>query len=260
MGGAHQFFIPAGRSFFSTLQANIFALLREESQIDPFLTEFGYTYDMFKRTINGENSGLSLFSLSQHPKKGSEEILDLFKTILNGSYYRDKDKDFIILNDSRKISTQFASSGQQELLPLSLIIRGLTTHDFDGGRIVLYVEEPEAHLFPAAQKKMVEVFATLFNTPMRKIQLIITTHSPYILSAFNNLIEAGNLVQDQKGVEKVIPASRHLTFEEITAYSLSESGAQSLMDGDARLIHAETLDQVSNDIAEEFEQLLSIEE
>ena len=45
------------------------------------------------------------------------------------------------------------------------------------------VEEPEAYLFPVAQKQIID-FA-------------ITTHSPYILSSLNNLLYAYNLGADK---------------------------------------------------------------
>jgi hypothetical protein len=43
-------FIPAGRSFFSLLQKNIFGFLRTSNTIDPIIMEFGIFYDEIKQT------------------------------------------------------------------------------------------------------------------------------------------------------------------------------------------------------------------
>mgnify|MGYP006206212493 CR=1 FL=1 len=55
-----------------------------------------------------------------------------------------------------------------------------------GSIILRIIEEPEAHLFPVAQKHLIELLAIMVNRNEDN-QLIITTHSPYILSSFNNL-------------------------------------------------------------------------
>lgn len=50
------------------------------------------------------------------------------------------------------------------------------------------MEEPESHLFPDAQKDMAEALGLFAN---KNNQLMVTTHSPYILGAFNNLLYSG---------------------------------------------------------------------
>ncbi|NEP29021.1 MAG: AAA family ATPase, partial [Moorea sp. SIO3I6] len=44
-----QLFIPAGRSFFANLESTIFSLMSNNNAIDPFLIEFGSTYESIKR-------------------------------------------------------------------------------------------------------------------------------------------------------------------------------------------------------------------
>ena len=45
----NQIFIPAGRSFFSNLQSSIFSFFSSNKSLDPFLIQFGSTYESFKR-------------------------------------------------------------------------------------------------------------------------------------------------------------------------------------------------------------------
>ena len=45
------YFIPAGRSFFSTLRANVFQFLANDLAIDPFLISFGILYQDARRNF-----------------------------------------------------------------------------------------------------------------------------------------------------------------------------------------------------------------
>jgi len=268
----NQIFIPAERSFFSNVQKSIFLFLRDNKQLlDPFLIEFGFIYESFKSLTN------DLFSDKKLKKDKALDklvsiILDsqymdnqhIINNILNSQYKREKGKDYLIHNDGRKVNLSNASSGQQEVLPLLIIIQILTRISFLGEASVLYIEEPEAHLSPNAQKMVVKLFARLFNSTKKRVQMIITTHSPYILSSFNNLMYAGNLIDEIKENEtkvfKVIPQSEIIKPNEVSAYSISSNKKiKSLIDPETNLISQNILDDVSNDISIEFGKLLDIE-
>ncbi|MGL4582356.1 MAG: AAA family ATPase, partial [Flavobacterium sp.] len=163
----------------------------------------------------------------------------------------------------RKVELRNASSGQQEALPLLLILKGIYTKKLIKTGSTLYIEEPEAHLFPTAQKAIVELLAKTYNSNPDNTQLFITTHSPYILTSFNNLIYAGNIInQDEskrEAVEKVIAKDTLLDCSQIGAYALTKDGLKDLIDQENHIINAELLDEVSNMIGREFDQLLDIE-
>ncbi|HIQ55238.1 MAG TPA: hypothetical protein EYH59_00950, partial [Pyrodictium sp.] len=71
-----------------------------------------------------------------------------------------------------------APSGVREALPLTLALTAKALHE-------LVIEEPEAHLHPAAVKALARVIARSIN---RGKWVLITTHSDLLLSAINNLI------------------------------------------------------------------------
>ncbi|WP_461641384.1 AAA family ATPase [Labilibaculum euxinus] len=253
----NQIFIPAGRSFFSNVQASIFSFLSSNKSLDPFLIEFGSFYESFKRFSTDD-------FFSDEKLKKDKEFEKLISNILNSQYKREKEKDYLMHNDKRKVNLSNASSGQQEILPLLIILQILKRISFSGDGSVLYIEEPEAHLSPNAQKLVVKLFARLFNTDKISFQMIITTHSPYILSSFNNLMYAGNLVSEIKENEtkvfKVIPQSEIIKPNEVFAYSLSSNKEiKSLIDSETSLISQNILDDVSNEISIEFGKLLDIE-
>lgn len=248
-----QFFIPAGRSFFANIQKSIFSFLSDNRSLDPFLIEFGSFYENLKRFYNRETN----------TDKVDKEFEEIISKILNSKYLREKEKDFLIHNDNRKVNLSNASSGQQETLPLVVILRVLNELHFSGSGATIYIEEPEAHLFPIAQKAMVKLLARTFNNKSSKFQIIVTTHSPYILASFNNLLQAGRLTKlkpsEAKKISKVVPIQEQINPDLLSAYSLNLGKKDELLEGETKLISQTILDSVSNEIAVEFGDLLDIE-
>ena len=252
-----QFFIPAGRSFFANIQSTIFSFLSDNRSLDPFLIEFGSFYESLKRYYN------DIINHNNRSDKQDKDFDLLISQILNSTYLRDKEKDYLVHKDSRKVNLANASSGQQETLPLMIILKTLNYLNSSGGGFTLYIEEPEAHLFPTAQKKIVELLARTFNNQQKNFQIFITTHSPYILSSFNNLIYAGNLSNHSKDfhikVDEVVPQREHLQSSLFSVYSIKNNEKKYLIDDESKLISATILDSVSEEISLEFDKLLNIE-
>ena len=250
----NQFFIPAGRSFFANIQSGIFSFLKDNRSLDPFLIEFGSFYESFKRISNE-------FNVDRKRKK--DHFDDIMSQVINGSYLREKDKDFLLHKDSRKVNLSNASSGQQETLPLILVLKALTIPGIGISGATLYIEEPEAHLFPTAQKRIVQLLAKTYNTTGKHFQIFVTTHSPYILSSFNNLIEAGKIIDEKTDlsleVYKIIPKEEVLKPQELIAYSLNQGEKKILIDETTKLISQNILDSVSDEIAEEFGKLIDLD-
>lgn len=245
-----QFFIPAGRSFFANIQNSIFSFLSDNRSLDPFLIEFGSFYENFK----------SLYNDILSSERSDKEFDELISQILNSNYIREKEKDFLVHKDSRKVNLTNASSGQQETLPLMIILKSLNFINSRGSGFTLYIEEPEAHLFPTAQKRIVQLLSRTFNNSNnRKFQIFVTTHSPYILSSFNNLIYAGHLDKNVNLIDKIVPRKEQLKSECFRVYSINNNEKTDLMNKDNKLISQTILDSVSEEISLEFDKLLDIE-
>jgi AAA15 family ATPase/GTPase len=254
-----QLFIPAGRSFFANLQSNVFTLLSINNAIDPFLINFGAVYENIKK------SGLSL------PKRTDNKVIitqieSLVESILCGKYINEKGQDYIQMSDGRKISLANSSSGQQEILPLALILRKIAY--VSSGKRTIYIEEPEAHLFPTAQHYIIELIATVFNASSDPLQFLITTHSPYMLTAINNLLQAGKLYQLYRNsdntdklyqLEKIVPYERILLSDDLVVYSLEKGSSENIISQDTGLIKATVIDDVSDQLAIQFDKLLDID-
>ncbi|MDR0409316.1 MAG: ATP-binding protein, partial [Spirochaetaceae bacterium] len=236
---AKNIFIPAGRSFFSLLQNNIFRFLRTSNNIDPFLAEFGIIYE----------------DIRQASHDLPVEVRNLIHAILKGDYV--PTENLVQLADGSKITLELLSSGQQEALPLVLVFASIISLRLESHELTnIYVEEPEAHLFPDAQEQMSRLISFLRYNANHEVTFAITTHSPYILAAFNNLIKAGNIVKQNPSLKDavcvVIPESMHIDIERFSAYSLKDGKATSIIDEETSLIDPRAIDAVSEDIMEIF--------
>ncbi len=254
-----QLYIPAGRSFFANLKSSIFTFLSENNAVDPFLVQFGTYYEKMKSPITRDRLRKSI-----NDKKMSDEIALLSTKILCGKYTQEDGEDYLVMGGGRKISVANSSSGQQETLPLAIILGTIALLKPKIGGNSIYIEEPEAHIFPAAQRDMIELIATVYNSRKDNLQFFITTHSPYILTAFNNLLQAGILAinapeEKIKDISRYVPISRFLYPNELSVYSLSDGYCQSILDSETELINTNIIDEVSNELAIQFDQLLDIE-
>ncbi|NEO40488.1 MAG: ATP-binding protein [Moorea sp. SIOASIH] len=255
-----QLFIPAGRSFFANLQSSIFSLMSNKTVIDPFLIEFGSTYE----TIKSLNVRIMNQTENRKEKEINDEIDKLVKKALCGEHIQEKGEDFVKMADGRRISIANSSSGQQATFPLTIILSALPflVYARSAGQTV-YIEEPEAHLFPSAQRNIIELIACVFNSDREKLQFFITTHSPYILTAINNLIQAGMLYEESSQdvlpkLEKIVPSYKALSTSDLSAYVLENGKAENIVCNDTGLIDANVIDSVSDQLAIEFDKLLDL--
>lgn len=243
-----QVYVPAGRSFFALLQSSIFSILSSNQNIDPLLQNFGALYEKLK-PIYADSASTKTFD-------------SLVKNILKGDYLLEKGKDYLLHEDGRKIEVSYCSSGQQEILPLIIVLRVLLSASFARThRYTIYIEEPEAHLFPMAQKRMIDILSLLFNSI--NVQFIVTTHSPYVLTSLNNNLQAG-LIRKEADSEKLndlfkaINNDFILESESVSAFSIENGNLRSIIEEESELIAADLIDGVSNVLGAQFDELLDL--
>ena len=151
----------------------------------------------------------------------------------------------------------YGSSGQQEVLWILLLVFVII---LEQKKAFLVVEEPEAHLFPKAQRNIINLIALLVNSTGSKV--LLTTHSPYILTSSNVLLYSGKVEGKRKSsIDSVIPKVFRLSYEKTAAYIVGTEGRTvvSLMDEETHMIDADYIDSVSEITNEELERLLELE-
>lgn len=252
-----QTFVPAGRAFFTSI-GRLVAAIEQGSSLDPVTIKFA---KLFASLRDYASQGLSYRPRpSAEDRKARQDVMvDLF----GGEIKFERESEYVETADGRRVPFTALSSGQQELLPMWLLIDFFAdrTHDRDKGSDLFYIEEPEAHLFPAAQSRLMDFLIGQLVSRRARRKLIITTHSPYILSKLNTFLKAGNLARAKKFapyVDAVVPRECWLTQRRVRAYSINEGIMTNLMDEDG-LIDGRYIDKVSDDVSRTFSKLLDIE-
>ena len=244
-------FVPASRATYS---------LATEPQADgpfstdPFLNNFRQFYSTFKRSEPFTRQDLR------------NSLVDtLTKEVLQADFKRENEKDFLIQAQGTKTPLVVSSSGQQEVLPVVLALRYLALAARTEPEIAI-IEEPEAHLHPTAQNTLAQLMAAVYNVRTAPLQLFLTTHTPYLLTAFNNLIYAGQLADtlhdDAAGLAKldaVVPKKLQLHLADFRVYGLENGRATLMIDEETGLLRADSLDSVSDVTADQFGDLMALD-
>ena len=248
-------YIPAGRNLLTILAEQLGNI--DISSLDLITKTF------IKKIISLKNLFYQdLDSIIESHKKFSSQKIDFVRVnlakeiiykVLKGTYKIDNGQEFIYLNDGNSIKINFASSGQQEALWILNLIFYSILYNL---KLFTVIEEPEAHLYPVAQKEIVELIALFGNK--NNNQVLITTHSPYILSAFNNLIYAGNIYKQKKEV-LFIKKEISIDFNDVNVFMIAEGKGYSILDYEIKQIKVEEIDKVSGILNQEYEKLLSLE-
>ncbi|MDD4779165.1 MAG: hypothetical protein PHT02_00985 [Tissierellia bacterium] len=123
--------------------------------------------------------------------------------------------------------------------------------------------EPELHLHPfKIYKKVRETIKSLIKSELyRDDDIVILTHSPYVLTTLNNLLYAYTIGQKEPEViNKIISKDYWLNPELIEGYELDENGEKirdlKNIDG---LLCAEYIDEISIIIRKEYSDIFNEE-
>ena len=181
--------------------------------------------------------------------------------LLGIEFKHEATEDSIVIDQSHKnIPMTAASSGIQSLVPLMLVIHYAVSRRYYTSYVI---EEPECNLFPTKQVELLRYLLKTVKHPERT--LTVTTHSPYLLAAMNNLLFAGMLAEKYgKGIKKyiddILPDAYRLTSKECSVYSLGKEinggvYCRSLLDDETGMIDYNSLDGVSETLGDEFDAL-----
>lgn len=262
-----QTFIPAGRAFFTSI-GRLVAGIEHAGSLDPVTLKFAKVFANWRdRSETQFTHGLVAEPFNQ---KRSEMMLSLF----GGRVSTRRDAEFIEMKDGRRVPFSSLSSGQQELMPIWYFLDNLLLTDAletrrkrSGGsannRQLIYIEEPEAHLFPSAQSALMDSLVGAILGEKAKRNLILTTHSPYIMTKLNVLLKAGQISRRKKKnleLHEIVDRSCWIGRDQLSAWCIKDGEVISIIDEDEGLIDAQYLDEVSDSLSIEFNKLLDLED
>lgn len=253
-------YIPAGRSLLATLseELNELSTTRMDLTMREFITLIRGTRNRFGTKIPEMVKNYTKTIKGQINNVAVDQAYDLIRKILKADYTSEADEERIYFDEQHWVKLMYGSSGQQEALWI-LMLAFVTI--LENRKSFIVIEEPEAHLFPEAQKEIVKLIALLVNVTGSKV--ILTTHSPYILTSANILLYSGKVEGRRiQGKDWIVEKSFRLSYEKFKAYSVQGSGRKtinSLMDDESHMIDTEYIDSVSEIINEELEALIEKE-
>lgn len=258
-------FIPAGRSLITLLTSQLnylFTTMDDEQKrsIDfctqKYIERILKIRSFFNDGIEGIISQKKNIPGAILDYSSIKRILNLTEKILKGKYIFKNNEERLYIDNEHFVKINYTSSGQQETVWIFNIILHLLVNNT---KAFIILEEPEAHLYPQAQKDIVEILSLITN---KSCSILVTTHSPYILGAVNNLIYASRLSEKPAmtaQVNSMIEKSFHI--KKCNAYFLKNGQMQTCTEPeqDGGLIINEVIDGASSEINELYDKLFAVE-
>lgn len=251
------YYIPAGRSMLTLLVNN--RSLLENDNLDLITRQFMQVIDNIHRVFEDGIRNVH----KRYPD--GERRFDVTKTAemlisdLKGDYLYNAGKEYIVVEDeeehSEKIPINFASSGQQEVLWL---LNQLYILMLKKEKAFVIIEEPEAHLYPSLQSKVVEFISYFAN--INNSSILITTHSPYILTSVNTLYCAGKAIEKNstysKKVYDIIDSNCEIDPQKVTALKINkDKSILNLINEELQELNTEMIDEISDSVNEKYMEL-----
>ena len=174
-------------------------------------------------------------------------LLEQAQKVLQGSYKYIDGEERLYLDKVNYVKINLASSGQQEVV---WIFNLLFYYLLEEKKVFLILEEPESHLYPESQRIIAEVLALFANSDK---ELLVTTHSPYVLGTFNYLLIAAQCPESRQAeLSKQIHKRMWLDPQQSGAYFIKDGSLENiLIDEDSLvLIQNEVIDGASLKINE----------
>lgn len=228
-------YIPSERNFLHLIAENTLGLINNNIQIPKHLLNVGQEYEKAIHTI----------------KELPLTIIDK-----NFKYRREGKTSYIYHNETEKVDLLESASGLQSVIPILLLVEYSKSlkekYNFN-----FVVEEPELNLYPKAQHELIKYL--IKNCLFERKNLILTTHSPFVLASINNLLLAFDKGKTKPTeVNKIIKKESWLNPKNFIAYELKNGKAKKIMDDKLGQIKENMIDGVSDAFSDEFDKLLDV--
>lgn len=195
------------------------------------------------------------------------------------SYANKSGNDFIIRKDGTESPAFYASSGIQSVTPLDVMSHYMMSQvgrkapmsmsdlnaiqEKNSKRLTyqsaqVFIEEPEQNLYPESQRliilSLINALVEAKKVESESSMIMLTTHSPYVISVVNALLSAASAAGKNTGNE-IIDAKYLLKPSEISGYFISDDGIfRSILDSELQMLSGMELDGVSDWVEEIISQ------
>lgn len=258
------------------LQYSKLSFISETRNIIPLWADKG-------ASLTGGNLGFYFHEVYNDFVLASESLKELDMSYLDLKLSVKKvqsEKKYLIQGKTEKYEIDFknSSSGTQNAIPVSLIAEHFSKQfDFEAAfnltllrflsqtdsitdfkpvknlgeiqkKLYIHIEEPELSLYPDAQCELIsDLISKCFVRNTNEIDLIFSTHSPYIINHLNLLIKAYDK-------NRLIDGAK-ISFEDLAVYRIEEGRIENLMVQNQRIVNTNPLSDTINNIYDQYEQM-----
>lgn len=241
-------YVPAERNFIAYVK-NPNELKLSSDSLKEFLTEFNNAkknikgiipipinevnleYDDLNELINikGDNYKVQLTDASS----GFQSLVPVYlvsKYLSESVKNQSGNKESMSVDETNRfkksvdeIYSNDSLTSEQKRLAMSVL-----SSKFNKTSFINIVEEPEQNLFPISQWGLLKELLK-FNNINKSNQLIITTHSPYIVNYLSIAVQAGYLKDKIKTdylsdkLNKIVPSKSTVNAKDLSIYQLDEN-------------------------------------
>lgn len=120
------------------------------------------------------------------------------------------------------------------------------------------IEEPEQNLFPKTQRDLLYFILEKINASEREHQVLLTTHSPYILYALNNCMMGHNIKDavNKKEKSEFTSADSWFNPEKVSIWEIEDGTLRSIKDAQTGTVTKHYFNKVMNEVMSEYYDML----
>ena len=229
-------YIPAERVLLSLVRDSPFSLISNNTAIPKCVTKFGSDFENAKRSQ-------PTFSID----------------FLNITFRSENGKQRVYYENNKSVDLSESASGFQSIIPICLVVSDVCHSNQSPSFII---EEPELNLFPTTQKQLINFLFREIQKEKVEADLIITTHSPYILSSINILllafIAANKSSENREKVRLISDETTWINPSEFNAFYFANGTTKEIFNRELGVISGNELDYVSEDIDGVYEDIMNV--
>jgi hypothetical protein len=245
-------FIPAYRESYILLRNSYPAILIANAKLPQLLNQFGQQFNNYRKEL---------------------KYFDL-KNIIGVDYRYFDNSDLIVLQTGAVITFEESSSAVNSVVPMLVVFLGVVNNMSQDNYRIYYnhncpfitIEEPELNCYPSTQKKLLEflIEKIKFKNKYKQIDdyycnLLLTTHSPYILTSLNNLMYAYNVGKEHfEETDRIVPSKNWLNPNDVSVYKLVNGNSESIMDEELKQIKIEEIDGISEVLSAQWHEMAEL--